>query len=524
MGTSYIWRALPLSTSSDIPALLASIHLGAATYTVRVTDTANIWVESLDRKQICMRAWGENTSIDPSDTPENMNKLLDSLRSALDPSHQNHAQTSLSLSPAVSSNDGTDSLILNITCELPGLSPLKWPVQLKKKPSSSLATDLVLPLIQGQYSRTREIRFLTEMLSQKDAVMSRLLDKLESTGTGLEHVFNSLSSKKKVSRATAEAKIKGLAPFDKDNWQSQGVNSDHEPENTPTLLTSVFGNGGLVVNTAFEAVDTPGSDNWWHDLKETVQISHRAQLSKSEQDSDVAPPVSNAETGDEDDDFQAQPSSQAATSSKQVTKMQETDDISTASESGEGEPDHKPNTTKRSVQPTGGKIGRVGVIGSRKQTEQQRSPPAPTLGKGKATIEVDGSDTATDASDGEEVKEAAHSPPRQEKSNVPSRGKIGRIGVRVETSVSESEPSVSKDTSDVPKASHAPKLGMIGKGSKIRSAANPSEHDERSRKSEATEPSHRETSAERADRRREELKRDLERKAAAGPTKKKRKF
>jgi hypothetical protein len=527
MSSNYTWRALPLGVNGDVPTLLASIQLGTAAYTVRVTDTANIWAESLERRQICMRAWGENTSIDPSDTPENMSKFLDSLRSALDPSHQDHGLTSMSLSPAGPSGDDADGLILNITCELPGLSPLKWPVQLKKEPSSSLARNLVLPLVQGQYTRAHEVEVLTEMLSQKDAIITKLLDKLESTGTGLEHVFNTLSSKKKVSRATAEAKVKGLAPFDQSSWRSNSLKSAYEPENTVSLLTNVFGGDGLDLNMAFEDESSTVLDGWWHSLKGTVQIPHRTQTTKSEQKQEKAPPVSSAEAED-DDDFQAQPSSPAVAASKASAKPQDLDDMSTASESGQDEPDDKSHITKIPTQPATGKIGRIGGIGSRKQVDETLSSSA--VGKSKSATEPEGSDTATDASDNEGgVRDVPASPPAQSKSNVPARGKIGRIGGRSATSVFETEPAlprqISEDSPDVSRPSHAPKLGMIGKGSKKGSTADlKDENDERGRNPQATEPSHRETSTERADRRREELKRDLEKKAAAGPTKKKRKF
>lgn len=522
MGATYTWRALPLDPSAGIPVLLASIHVGTAAYTVRVTDMANIWAESLERRQICMRAWGENTSIDPSDTPENMMKFLDSLRSALDPSHQDHPQTSMSLSPAASSSDDRDCLTLNITCELPGMSPLKWPVQLKKQSSSSLALDLVVPLIQGQYERARESQVLAEMLSSKDAIITKLIDKLESTGTGLEHVFNSLSSKKKVSRAAAETKVKGLAPFDKKSWQGNSINSHQQPESFNSLINKVFGGDGLALGLAIQDEGTADLDTWWHGLKETVQIPHRSQPSKAGQGEDNTTQTSNTEVDDEDD-FHFQPSSPAAPTSKKATKMQEMDDMSTASESGEDGIDDEPRATKPAAQPTGGRTGRIGAIGSRKQTDEQTSPPSLTVGNDEAVKEADGSETATDASDQEGAPEPTKLSPAQARSGVPSRGKIGRIGGRGATSVSETESSVprqlSEDTSNVSRPSHPSKLGMIGKGAKAKD-----ENEERGRQIQTTEPGPRETSTERADRRREELKRELEKKAAAGPTKKKRKF
>src|SRR5690242_19223257 len=120
---SVTWRPLPLQSAS-LPVLLVSAEMGPASYTIRLTDMANLWTETLERKDICMRGWCENTSIDPSDTPENMAKFLASLQSALDASQPGHENTSLSLSPA-KDDPTSDTLTLKLTCDLPGFKPLK---------------------------------------------------------------------------------------------------------------------------------------------------------------------------------------------------------------------------------------------------------------------------------------------------------------------------------------------------------------------------------------------------------------
>ena len=531
MGVSDTWRALPVGASTGLPVLLASINVGTAAYTVRVTDMANIWVESLERKEICMRAWGENTSIDPSDTPENMNKFLDSLHSALDPSHPDHSQTSMSLSVDNLSDEDRDNLVLKVTCQLPGLSPLKWPIQLKKKHSSSMATDLVLPLIGEHYARAREIDHLTDMLAQKDAVMTKLLDKLEATGTGLEHVFNSLSSRRKVTRIAAEDKIRGLAPFDKKTWEKEKAKLDIAPEDASSLLTRVFEGDGLRLPNTIDVADSPKLDSWWHEMKGTLQIPHRSQASHSKPVSKVEA-ASQDKATDEDDDFQVQELPQAATHSKQPAKVVNTEDVSTASEdetSGKTDARQKgPINTSAQTQ-AGRKIGRLGKIGARKQPEPQRSPSPSKIADAQPSKSIDGSDTASEASEAETASAAQSSPPASKSSNVPRRGKIGRIGGRGGPHVTQPEPTdikqLDENENKTTGPSQPPKLGMIGKGSKSKSSA-PAENedDERGRKDVVGNPSHRETSTERADRRREELKRDLEKKAAAGPTKKKRKF
>lgn len=532
MGLGCTWRALPLSPSNEIPSLLASIDVGTAAYTFRVTDMANIWVESLDRKQICMRAWGENTSIDPSDTPENMKKFLSSLQSALDPFHPDHHLSSMSLSKA--SGEDQDSLSLNITCNLPGLSSLKWPVLLKKKPSSSLATDLVLPLLQKQYARQREVDLLTDLLIQKDGILVKLLDKLESSGTGLEHVFNSLSHKKKVSRAVAEDKVRGLAPFDKNSWQSERSTLGDEPSNTGTLVNKVFDGAGLTLGTTFEVEDSPKLDNWWHDIHGTLQIPHRSSMAQVDNKIDVKSShqvTADNDGDDDDDDFQVQElPGNLATKPKETPSAQPLDDVSTASESGEDGGGKGKSPVKAATPPQKGrKIGRLGHVGNRRPTSPPQSQTPPSKAKAKVTVPIDGSDTASEADDEEKLPADVASPPPANEAKVPPRGKIGRIKGRGETPATE-EPLVLKQSDEdesknkISGSPRPPRLGKIGKGPRPESSATASNDNERGRNASVDASTQRETSTERADRRREELKRELEKKAAAGPTKKKRKF
>ncbi|PHH87023.1 hypothetical protein CDD83_9417 [Cordyceps sp. RAO-2017] len=200
---------------------------------------ADMWVESLERKEICMRGWAENTSIDPSDTPENMAKFLAILTSALDPLHPGHGDTSVGLAPATSADAGKDGLTL-----------------------------------RAHYARKREVDFLLRALGQKDSVIAKLSDKLEAMGTGLEYVFASLSGKKKVTRSAADGKVKGLAPFDQHDWRADAFRDMDGPDQLGDLLQDVFGDSGLRCRNLVDIDDSHVPDSWWRDLKD----GHRAGL------------------------------------------------------------------------------------------------------------------------------------------------------------------------------------------------------------------------------------------------------
>ncbi|KAK7431268.1 hypothetical protein QQZ08_002310 [Neonectria magnoliae] len=507
---------------------------------------ANMWTESLDRKAICIRGWSENTSIDPSDTPDNMVKFLTSLKTALDTSQSGHDQTGLQLIRASKSDAGDDGLTLKITCELPGLKPLEWPIHLRKSPASAIATDLVLPLVQAHLTRHNEVESLVRMLNHKDAVMNKLLDKLDAMGTGLEHVFNPLSGKKKVSRAAAAEKVPGLAPFNRRCWRSDVSDNDEGPSNTESLVQEVFGGEGLHFKSTIAVKESPELDRWWQDFS-GASSSERPSQRKAAIAKEDSPPPPEESMDVDDDDFQVQstPTHLATRQNCPPTKnVPLPDDAST-----EEEPDSSPPARRTRIIPSETRkpetkklSSRLGTLGRKKQPPPARSPspiPSPPKTWG-ASQKVDDSETASEADDDGETPslpdddQPASSPPPPPKP-APKKGGLGRIGgpkaKQPEMEPAETPERDAGETSTQPTARPAPrKLGVIGK--KKESDAGPvtpvaDEGRGRSRApavKEKDKAKPRETSQERADRKREELKKELERKAAAGPVKKKRKF
>ncbi|KAM6484976.1 XLF-domain-containing protein [Trichoderma sp. SZMC 28011] len=542
MSGDLTWRPLPQATSSDIPMLLVSVNIGTAAYTVRITDTANIWVESLDRKAICMRGWSENTSIDPSDTPENMAKFLGSLRSALDPTQPGHEQTSLTLSPGSSTEAGENGLTLVVTCPLPRFQPLKWPIHLKKSPPSAIATDLVLPLLEAQFARNQEVESLVQALNQKDAVIAKLADKLEATGTGLEHVFTSLSGKKKVSRATAEDKVKGLAPFRQSSWKSTLNAMDDYPTNVGDLARNVFTGEGLNRRSLIQVDASPALDKWWHDFKGTSKLVHRNKQQTSTTTKSQSPAAKS--TSADDDDFQVQPTPPHLQSRNKSSPIAIPDDASTEDEeelptaplpAAPSDMDPQPNTGKSAsrMANVGSGASKPGISLQDTKSTGSRATTAP--------VPKDDDETASEASDDDMT--SIHPPASSAPTPIPASaapkppskvGGLGRIGGTAKTSATETPKGVEakEDTEARPTAKPPTpkKLGVIGKkadtgGSKAPAADNSSKRGRTAEREELQlEDEPRETSQERADRRREELKKELEKKAAAGPAKKKRRF
>jgi hypothetical protein len=505
---------------------------GTANYTVRVTDMANVWEERLERKRICMRAWDLNTSIDPSDTPENMAKFLASIRSALDASQSGHDQTSLTLQPGTSQDAGIGGLVLKISCEIPGLATLRWTMHLAKAPTSAVATALVLPLLQAQLARVREVEALTELVHRKDSVMTKLVDKLEATGTGLENVFNSLSTsltgRKKISRAAAGEKIRGLAPFNEDEWQEEIRSPVDGPSNVTSLLNSVFAGRGMRCNSSMEVEETPGLDQWWHSFQSTKPVPLQSRPKQSTARATTPPPNMKEATVDDEDDFQVQstpPGLRAHSESKHNNNGATTavDGGSTASEDEDQSP---PSSAKKSA--VGKLPSRLGTIGGKRQPSKDPSPaPEPTMTHKPHAEASHDSETASEVDDDPTASLLEpSSPPVPAKAPVRKAG-LGRIGGTKPKAVQEEPVARSTSPEEAPKPTPTPKkLGIIGQRAPDKGRDN-TDHDSRGRSRETpkhTPEAPRETSQERADRKRDELKRELEKKAAAGPAKKKRKF
>lgn len=537
MGHDGSWRPLPVASSTQAPTLLACIELGPSDYTVRVTDMANLWVESLDMKAIKVRGWAENTTIDPSDSTENMSKLLSCLCAALEPSHEDHERTSMSLSRASLSDAGEGGLTVHITCDLSGLQPLKWPMHLRKASSTSMTSTLIVPLVEAQYARALEIRALTTILSKKDAVLNKLLDKLEATGTGLEHIFNQLSGKKKISRASAAEKIKGLAPFDWQQWK-RGNDRQKEPPNTESLVREVFKEGNVKGCESLDNGESSRLDRWWLDLKGTLQVlqpgrapdvQQQAPLSRTDHES---LDEHSDDEKDGDDDFQVQETPPHLTSRSKSEKIVHT--TTANSESTDSEDNElMASSSKASGSPAPQfvpkpPIGRMGAIGGKKSPPQKRAAsPEPST---RIHQDEPDADTASDASgdDGNETASTVDpSPPSSPKKKaISSKGRMGQIGAK-KSGLAKAE-TAQKDNNAIP--SRPARLGVIGKAKNSRELEGTSEAgpDARGRQTFTNPPKAkeepRETSTERADRRREELKKELEKKAAMGPAKKKRKF
>lgn len=257
------WNRLQLP-NKDVPPLLFQYTWTQQGYEFYVTDLTYIWSERLPKKQIIKRAEEDVTTIDPGEDPEQLNVLLEKIGEAL----QNGTD-----SVTLSSGTQADSLEVRTTTKLPApLKPLKWNLILAKEEPCYLTSKMLLPLLREEANWEVRQRSLLQQIKQKDSVISKFLDKIETIGVDLGSVFpsaaGSRASRKGVTRSEAARFVKGLEPFEEQSWLAEAGSSD---------------GAGLATNLLQELAD-PGES---HDDSATDRQGWWCQLTRSPEE----PPI-----------------------------------------------------------------------------------------------------------------------------------------------------------------------------------------------------------------------------------------
>jgi hypothetical protein len=561
------WKPLRLSSSAagHLPPLLISQSFRPSSYTVQLTDLTCIWSESLDRRGIIRRSREQNTSIDPSDGDQ-MQIFLNKVKSGL----AGGKDTTLALTISAD----RPSLVLNITVKLPsGLYPLEWPIQLAAAPQSLMTSQFTIPLLKAQHAKVQDMESLAQVVKEKDHVIQKLLDKMEGQGTELGQIFPQAAGRvgRKVDRKHAEERVKGLGLFNMDAWRKS---RDHEiSRDVAGLIADVFGgNTAEAFELEISSPATEESEHWWESIKGiTINLDTGKFSTNGLSGARKTPPkptLRKEETIDDDDAFQVQATPpRLARSPKKIPSRLVINDST--------DDDELDAPTQRSKIPDSFPFSPPPASSSSKKTKKLGS-----VGAKKAAAKIDPPDEASTEDEaspppisGGDKSTASPTPPPEKNAPEKSQRKLGRIGGKREAPPPEPEPEPERDISPPPaKTELAPetskskkgKLGRIGAKSKRAETPPPAEEAPEASKTEtpkrklgaighkhqspttkkeglsqteeleirgrtSVKPEKektlqpRETSEERADRKRQELKRELEEKAKA-PVKKKRKF
>ncbi|TVY92634.1 hypothetical protein LAWI1_G004157 [Lachnellula willkommii] len=487
--------------------------------------------------------------------------LLEKIRLGL----EGHHNTTSALT--INADDDRPTIILNLTVPLPGgLAPLQWPIRFYAAPQSLFTSQLTMPLLATRHAQMQEVKSLGEILETKDHVIQKLLDTMESQGTELSQVFPQAAGKagRKLDRKKAEERVKGLARFDMVAWR-QGLDTG-KLQDAEQLVSEVFEGDttdGLKIETS--ATGEEASENWWESIKgitvnlNTGRISTNGLGKPSPQNK--RPSLKSAlqeEPSNENDDFQVQAdptrlASRAPKSSPPKPRLHDSTDNDDDDLGGPSQvsriPDSFPNPQSQSP--------------SHHHPPVSPSPPAPSSPKPKRQLgrirankaapkpspPIDEEATTDDSALSPARRNAPSPTPEPETAPKPKpvKGKIGQIGGKKAAPPPAPEPDPEPALPTTPKLKG--KLGTIGGKKKpstpapdspeprIKSSPHSTQEEaslssntvdgDRGRETVKEEkektPEPRETSLERADRKRAELKRELEMKARQ-PVKKKRRF
>ncbi|KAK5122896.1 hypothetical protein LTR85_003461 [Meristemomyces frigidus] len=594
------WRTLHL-TASSIPQLLVKATLDSSGYTVHLTDLSRVWGETLTKREIRKRADRIDCAIDPSEGDDQFKILQEKIEQALGEAEG----TGLSLRPTkVDGEDGGDGLVLGLTAPLPSPLPeFKWELHLTPLPAHHIETSLVTPLLHQAQNQQAQIRALIHELHEKDRVISKITDRLETGGGDLTTVFPGVSHVKVKRNAPQREQlakfVSGLGDFDEGAWGRRVAQGSRgggwEGKVVDGALEAVL--RGLPQSAVRDGEEGEGGE-WWRELGEGVGGGaegagagrksaggngkrHDSQRSPSGTQGASSETAAAEDVDMQDDEFQRQgtpphlrhhePEPESEHEETQcipgsLTQEREppaaTEDESTTEDDDDhlDAPPRKPGRTPESsgnkqqrqrqrqrtkspdvVLPTPKKVGAIG--GRKKQTSSTSPAKQPSPEQEEEASPPKKAGRSKLGAIGGKAKASATPEPASENATSPAkpRAKLGAIGGKRDKANASAtpEPTPTPSATSAAARQHHHKLGTIG-GKKAADTSSRQASEEPStrgstrepsprrsrqpeRKEEATPPSVRETSQERADRKRGELKRQLEEKARA-PVKKKRKF
>ena len=252
------WKHLRIA-SDKLPPLLIKATLDEHGYTIKLTDLSRIWVETLPRDEIITRARKRNCSIDPGEDSSQQKIFSDKMQSALN----QHVKTNLSIS---ATND--DRLRLHLEASLPSPLPtFEWEVDLERSHDSDLGAELVLPLLHQAHILNRRMELLIAELQAKDNIITKVIDRLETSGHDLTAVFPG-ASKVKLIRSTSQQEqlarhIRGLGKFDEETWKAQLSTANDTAVLPQSAEDAIFAS---LPHSSASHYDTNQATDWWQQI------------------------------------------------------------------------------------------------------------------------------------------------------------------------------------------------------------------------------------------------------------------
>ena len=528
------WQELSQeSVAPNVPPLIIKHEVENSSYTIYVSDLIHIWTEHLSAKDIRRRALNSNTSIDPSEDHDQMRHFLRCVDDAL----AQKAGTSINLTY----NVNADRLLLRTETALPGsLEPLKWNIELKMESTFVLTREVVVPLLLRQAVHTTESASLFQQLKEKDHVIDKLIDAMIADGLSLTKVFPggapSKSALKSNPRQAWSKNARGLSEFNEQQWHRDLNDSATRSSHFRHLVATVFPKTALIDH---ESISLPEYDEWWlsmrnHGLQDfNVSAKPQSQIEENQ--------GTDGESQFQVPKLQSNEDRVAKKDQRQLTPLRPQPPLPLQTPRGSeaqtkrGSPplsdesttdDHEDNDPIVTVATKATKSAPQSQRGIRKNTNKGLTSRAKE--NYSKSPELDAAPIGSKERGDSRAEQIASSKTENDPHDFKKRVKVGKIGGKAKG-----------DPSDMPKTPHLvssphERAEPVQEGRSISRLEYPTlptspatKKDERSQvqaKPESHSHLPTETEKERADRNRENIKRDLEAKAAAPTKKKQRRF
>lgn len=303
------WRVLQLSDQLDgenVPQLLIKPRFSSDSYTIFLTDLSNIWSEELDSAGLVGRASEEESPIEVSkQETTQLAILLQNVQKSL----ANTDDTTCRIVRATA-----DDVVLHTTISLPEpLDSLRWRFHLRKRTSVTLKNELVLPLLVSSHIQHEKISNLVATITEKDRVITRLLDQYESSNLDLAAAFPSISGLKSgrrlLKRDQAARHIPGLQPFHQDSWKRETAELHDTDVSTLSLFQEALSECTPKVPPRLESEDS--RNTWWtsiatalHDPKPTMKPKANPIPEKAEARAERKVPAPESDDDETEDEFE----------------------------------------------------------------------------------------------------------------------------------------------------------------------------------------------------------------------------
>lgn len=522
------WRVLNINIK-EAPKLLVRTQFENSGYEIELTDLSRIWRKSVARDQIIRQASETGSSIDPGQDDEQFRIFLGKIESAF------NSDDGTMLSLYAGDKDGS-TLSIELSAELPHPLPaLNWSLHLELLPQQDIESLLITPLLRHASALRYQMQHLISELHDKDRVISKICDRLETSGNDLTTVFPGVSniktSRKKAQREQLAKHVKGLADFDEGSWraQSAGVNGNEEIDDRG--LNGVL--GGLPHSTVNSERFRFHEDWWQHLSSRPASQSKGSTIISAGSRSMVECGAMSEDESMQEEEFQTQntPPHLTRTNPHNNPASQHVETISSTRSPTAG---RAKSPTEKSDDSTTEDEDDLDAAPRQLQKTQASHPQVSrqkTVSPSPRRLSTFGGRSTT-----EQTHDAHDTAPEEKPPSAQPRSKLGKIGGK--TAAAEvAKPEHEAESSH--KTTRSTRVGVIGGKRAVKVASPPTKDsmenavptetaadvDGRASRSAAKidSPAPREDSQERAYRTRHQLKHDLEEKAKA-PMKKKRKF